>query len=223
MSAHATIRSGYRGRLAVVCVAFIILGLWFLYDAAIGWPRQQQMQQVYAQLRAEHKHTWRNEWRDIAWDKGWPSDPPEEAEKQTVSDIDIALQWVVAALILPVGIAAGVIVLRLGDRWISTDTQGVHTNSGQHVKWEDILWLDKSRWQKKGIAVVRYKDENGRTRRITLDDWKYYREPTAQMLNEIEMHLADHQKADDLEGEANPDSKDQVVKQREAQKTGSGQ
>jgi len=191
MSAHATIRTGYRARLLIVSLAFIGIGLWFLYDGAIAWPQKQRMQQTYKRLQEEHPRTWREQWREVAWqnkEAGWPQQPTPEITQSTISDFDITLQWIIACIMLPVGVAAGVIYLRLGGRWIKTDAQGVQTSWGQHAKWDDILWVDKSRWRKKGIAVVRYKDGQSHER-ITLDDWKYYREPTAQMLNEIEMHL----------------------------------
>jgi hypothetical protein len=48
--------------------------------------------------------------------------------------------------------------------------------------------VDKRRWRSKGIAKVTYSD-NGRKRRFTVDDYKFDRHPTGQVLRDLEAKI----------------------------------
>ena len=209
MSANATIRVGYRARLLAVCIGFIAIGGWFLYDAAVGYPLENQRLRIAKKrletLREQYPQTWSNRWRYYAREHDFPERASEIRNRELHSQSAIALQWILAGVTIPIGVVAGVAYVRIGRRWISTDLKGVHTSDDRHAPWDSIQWVDKSRWHKKGIAVIHYMD-HGVMRRITLDDWKYYREPTAQVLTEVERHLAERGDATGPGEHAQPDA-----------------
>ena len=97
-------------------------------------------------------------------------------------------------------------------RWVEADEQGVRTSSGQQMDYASIKSIDKSRWQRKGIAMVHY-ESNGQAGRILLDDWKYDREPTKRILEAIEERMpgggGDGGEADDT-----PDSQGKITLRR---------
>ena len=58
------------------------------------------------------------------------------------------------------------------------------------VPLEAIRQMDKSRWDRKGIAKVEYELAPGQSNRLTLDDFIYDRPPTDRIVERIEAHLA---------------------------------
>ncbi|MFA9476811.1 hypothetical protein ACERK3_00760 [Phycisphaerales bacterium AB-hyl4] len=197
MAAKASISSGYRWRLGIIAAALLLFGSAFVYDAAVTWeplmeirrsyPERQRIYQQWEQVQLDHDGDAaeaNRAWAAIADAEGYPDRPSE------YTDRDIFIQWVCAAITLPLGLLFAVSWVRTGSRWIATDDTGLHTSWGQHAPWPTLRSIDKSRWKAKGIAVVHY-DDNGSERRITLDDWKYDREPTAEMLKEVEAQLGE--------------------------------
>lgn len=185
MAAHAPIRKGYSIRILIIAVALIGGGLWFLYDGLVGYPRQQEIYEAYQQIREDHDD-WRVRWAEVAAERGWPV---TDETPQGYSDTEILVQRIFAAVLLPLGALVAVSYLRLLRRWISSDEAGLRTSWGARVPWEAIQSLDKQRWQRKGIAVVRYEDA-GTPRRITLDDWKYDTAAIERIVSEVEAELA---------------------------------
>jgi hypothetical protein len=50
--------------------------------------------------------------------------------------------------------------------------------------------LDKRKWERKGIAWVNYRTENGKQGKLKLDDFVYEREPVDEIFKRIEQWLA---------------------------------
>ena len=185
MSINAPIRTGYSVRILIISLALIGGGLWFLYDGMIGYPRKQQMYETYEQIRREHPSDWNSRWQAHAREQGWPiAELPEQ-----YTDGQIMLQLIIGGTLVPLGVAAGVFYVRLRGRWIVSDNEGLSTSWGERASWEAIRSLDKSRWKRKGIAVVHY-DVGGTQRRITFDDWKYDTAAIEQMVQQIDAHVS---------------------------------
>ena len=212
MPAHASIRTGYSVRILIISLALIIGGLWFLYDGMVAYPEQRERYLAYQQIRQDYPD-WQTRWQAQAEEEGWPLDVPDER-----TEGDILVQRIIAALLLPAGVVMGVFYLRLLRRWIASDEQGLRTSGGRHAPWEAIQAVDKSRWQRKGIARVQY-DDGGVQREIKLDDWKYDTEATEKILLEVDAHLQQRQGDSDPQGEGDAtadagDDQTQVANQR---------
>ena len=185
MSTKAIIRPGYRWRLAAIGGVLLAAGLWFLYDGVVGYPDQKLKYDTYMQITEEHPETWQQPWQEAADAHGWSTDIPKPR-----TDSDIMQQYIYAGLLLPAGVVLLVVFQRMNGRWIAADEQGLSTSWGKTASWDAIESVDKSRWKNKGIAVVRIRaQQGGKPGKITLDDWKYDREPTAAILAQVESRL----------------------------------
>ncbi|MEX0655551.1 MAG: hypothetical protein WD151_15625 [Phycisphaeraceae bacterium] len=179
MAVKASISSGYRWRLGIIAIALLAFGGWFLYDAAVKYPARKHIYETRIQLEQDHPEQWRDLWIAEVEANGWPENP------KAYTDRDIFIQYLCAALTLPLGLVFGIAFVRAGRRWIAADEQGLHTSWGQHAPWESLRRVDKTRWKTKGIAVVHYQANAGE-QRITLDDWKYDRDPTVAILKQVD-------------------------------------
>jgi len=55
----------------------------------------------------------------------------------------------------------------------------------------EIRSIDKTRWERKGIAIVRYQAHHPqRERSFNLDDFAYQRKPTDDILDQLEAYMA---------------------------------
>ena len=177
MQIKAAINPGYMIRLVVVAIITLIGGLWFSYDGFVGYPHQQKVALAYVQFQEEGRV---NQWPGYAKSQGWAVTP--ETPK---SDSDIWLQRLLGAVALPIGLVFGLATLRSMGRYVACDDEGIFTGSSPKVPFDAITQIDKSRWQKKGIVVVRY-ELNGKTGRIVMDDWKMHTQNTEQILRTLE-------------------------------------
>ena len=189
----AGISAGYKWRLGIIGLACLAFAAWFFYDGAVAYPHQQRGYRVLEQLRVTHPTDWNERWPSIATENGWKDQPSE------VSDTDIMTQYIMGALVLPIGLLFGASFVRAHWRKIVMDDRGVRAGGGRDATWDAIRSIDKTRWKSKGIAVVRY-DDDGVEKRLTLDDWKFERAPITRMVAEVDTRLGDDP-ARVLEGE----------------------
>ncbi len=184
MSIRANIARHYLIRLGIIGLGAFGFGLWFLYDGAVGYPAKREIQLAYQQLKEQHPQEYPELWPKLARERGWPLEPQTEP----LSEKDIMTQYIFAGITLPIGAFFLFGLLRNSRRWVEADDEGLRTSSGQRAAWDQIESVDKSRWQNKGIAFVHYRT-NGQGGRILLDDWKFDREPTNQIMAELNKRL----------------------------------
>ncbi|MCG8585056.1 MAG: hypothetical protein MI757_10120, partial [Pirellulales bacterium] len=101
-------------------------------------------------------------------------------------------QFMMAGIIGVIGIPFLYIYVSTRGKWIEMDDDGFSTSWGQRCEFDQITGFDKRKWYNKGIAVIRY-DDNGKQRRLTLDDCKYDREPTELFVREVTLDLDEDQ------------------------------
>jgi hypothetical protein len=169
---------GWLGLIALFCLGF---ALWFLYDGAIAYPRQRERGLAFEKLEKENRL---DEWRQVAKERGWPPDLPEKPK----TEAEIYSQLVLAGVVALPGLLCGFFLLRAWGRWIELDETGLRTSWGRQLEFGQISTLDKKKWKSKGIARIAYQ-QNGRKRRLVLDDWKYDAPSTAAILREVESRL----------------------------------
>ena len=202
MSVRASISKGYIWRPGVIGLAALGASGWFAYDGMVKYPRQKQMWESYNEISREHVDDpieAAKVWEETAASHGWSNKKPVEK-----TDTDIMTQKIIAAGTAPVGLFFLYGFFTSRGRWVEADEQGLATSSGQKAPFDSINSLDKSRWQSKGIAVVHY-DGDGGAGRIVLDDWKFEREPTQQILKAVEERTGLGGEAEATEGAAAAD------------------
>jgi hypothetical protein len=181
MSIRAKMSREFLWRLAILAAGCLAMGGWFLFDGLWTYPRQRERALEYQRLETEERL---DEWERTCAERGWPTADPGEPK----TDMEIYAQLVFVALLFPPGFVFLVRFLRARKRWIELTETGLRTSWGQHCEFAQIITLNKRKWHDKGIAKLLY-EQNGRRRRLVLDDWKFEAEPTRAMLREVESHI----------------------------------
>ena len=211
MPATATIATGYRARLGLIAFALLAFAAWGAYDGFIHYPKLIERNTAYQRIVKEYPQDFQREWKRYAAERGWPTAEPPDKKKS-----DLWFQYGITILALPLGLFFLSAFLRSRKRRVESTPESLRTHDGREARWDQIKNIDKTRWKSKGIAVVEY-EEAGQTRRITLDDWKFEREPTAAILAEVEAHTGLGS------GEAAADTDTDAAGQREGEGEGEGE
>lgn len=158
--------TSYRLKWAVMGLAMLAYGWWSLYDGFVKWERENE--EAVQQALAEGKPA---------------------PEKLPHNDLGILLNRMIGIALQPLGLFV------LG--WAFYSSRGRYRLAGTTleapghpaVPLESIREIDKSKWDRKGIASISYQVPGapaGEIRRLVLDDYIYQREPTDQILGRIE-------------------------------------
>ena len=179
MAVTARISKAYRIRLGVMAALLLAFSGWFFYDGAIGYPEQQRVHELWLDLR-ENDPDWRTEWNRLMNEHDYPANPDGK------SDLDIFVQYLLGTLTGALGLLFLVGFARTFGRWLAIDDDALTANGGHRAPFDRIESIDTERWDRKGIAIVHYRNEAGQHKRITLDDWKFDREPTQTIYQQLQ-------------------------------------
>lgn len=175
----------YRAKHLLFAIIIFVVGFWFAYDGWIAWPRHNTT------LHALESQ------RDAAKRAG--NDAKYEELKAKIGDMhkeytdwDLGLQRAIALVLPFLGIGYGI--------WTHLATRGQYRLSGNSLEVPglddaidlvDIERIDRSKWDRKGIAIIYYQAHHPqRMRTIKLDDFAYQRKPTDEILERIQNFLA---------------------------------
>jgi len=181
MSAEARITPIWSKQKLFVAIFLIGIGGWFFSDAAIGYPHSNERWQAHDELVKSGRES---EWPTVAKSHGWT----EKLPHKYYGSGDLAMQWVCGGFATVLGLISLAYWFTQKDRVLRTDAEAVYSPAGTRVPFEAITGLGKKHWDRKGLAMVLYKIE-GRKGRFILDDYKFDRDATHQILAEIEEKL----------------------------------
>lgn len=158
----------YRWRVYLFFILVFGYGLLSIRDGFFRWPQQNA---EWDQMRAAGKM------------------PPQVNHNEAGILINQVLGVVFPAVSLPLFI------------WLMYRSRGEYRLNGQTlsvpghapVPLDKFIALDKSRWDRKGIAVVEYQPPDGKPRQIALRDMVYHRATTDQIVERIETYLRESQ------------------------------
>lgn len=178
MAVRATISSGYRWRLGLLTAMVLGFGAFFVFDGLVRYPKQRANYAHYEQFIAGEikgpDGQPLTDWAAYAKEQGLPGE--SSVKKGNHSDNDIYTQLVIGTPLVLIGLWIGVSFVRTFGRWVEADDDAIRTSWGQHCKISDITAIDDKRWASKGIAILKYKDQQaGIERALVLDDWKFDR------------------------------------------------
>ncbi len=205
MTVKAPISTGWRVRLGGMAVMFVGFCLFFLYDGFVGYPNQQKLYLQFAAFKAEQTGKSEIEIFDL-WDKHAQEHglPPAGKDGKDITGMEktpgsILTQKIFGFGMIPFSIMIVYAWIGTFSRWVAVDEQGVTTSGGQKAPWDSVTKLDKLRWPKKGIAFVHYQDADKQIpQKILLDDFKFDRVATEQIVRAVELHLKDEQIVGDM-------------------------
>ncbi|MDZ4289855.1 MAG: hypothetical protein U0984_17960 [Prosthecobacter sp.] len=186
----------YYRRMIFLAAMLLAMGLYFVYDGKIGYPKDNAIaakkdwfdNEVLKSFDAARAGGRLDAWVADARAKGWPTGSDSQAPRWVSwaaehnfpedphrwSDAEITQQyWLGGAAILAALIVGGLILLnrrktvRGGpDHWI--------TPEGKTVRFADVFRLDLRKWPHKGIGYAWYRETaDGPERRAILDDLKF--------------------------------------------------
>ena len=79
-------------------------------------------------------------------------------------------------------------LIRWSGRWIELNGDTITSSRRHQFDVQDIVELDKKKWDKKGIAYIKYQVD-GKAGQLILDDCNYVRDTTQQILRHIEANI----------------------------------
>ena len=167
------------GLIALFCVSF---SLWFLYDGMITYPKQRERGLAYEELK-EKGATGR--------ESGGHGPKSKDGRVPILASRSRRARFTLNSFCR---------------RWLgcrdccACSSSFASANGGRNGRrpgcdqlgpatrvWP-ITKLDKKKWKAKGIAKISY-EQDGRTRRMVLDDWKFDDVATEQILREVESRI----------------------------------
>jgi len=156
----------YRWRVYLLFIMLFGYGLWSARDGFIKWPEENRQHQLDR-------------------DRGKPASEIEVDHNQAAILINQALGILLPVVSLPLFI------------WLMYRSRGayrlennvLHLPGREPIPVDKIQALDKSRWEKKGVAVVEYQDGSAAPQKATLRDMVYERRTTDLIVERIEKAL----------------------------------
>jgi hypothetical protein len=183
MPAEAHVTPIWKKQKLFIAVFLLAIAAWFLWDGKVGYPRSNERWTAHDEMVKADKEA---DWPALATSKGWSSEPPHKFFKPS----DIAMQVALAAILGVGSVVAFAYWFSHKGRVLRSDAEAVYSPAGTRVPFSAIKGVGKKKWDAKGLATVRY-EIDGRKGQFVLDDYKFDRDPTHEILAEIEKHLGE--------------------------------
>jgi hypothetical protein len=168
----------YRIKRLLMVVLLVGWGGWSLYDGYVKYPRDNaKIADIKKQIQQK------------------PKDDPEVTKLETqlrqlkeYTNTDIFLNRLLGWTLPPIGLLMLLFALHnsRGEYRLRGETLSVPGHPP--VPFNAIDSVDRSKWDRKGIAYVNYTLLNGTKGSLRLDDFIYEREPTDEIFKRIEDH-----------------------------------
>jgi hypothetical protein len=180
----------YRAKRLALSVMLVIFGIAFAYDGFVGWPRQNER---IAELGRQIEDARKN-----GDDRKVSELDAERSHIKLHSDMDLLMQKVLAFVLIPGGVAllAWSFYQSRGEYRLADNV--LHVPGHPPVPLDAVRAIDKTRWERKGIAQLDYELTGGQKGTVTLDDFVYQQRPTDDIFAHIERYTAIADDLDDL-------------------------
>jgi hypothetical protein len=167
----------YRVKRLLMVVLLVGWGGWSLYDGYVKYPRDNAR---IAELRKEIEKL-------PPADEQRTKKEVELRQIKAYTDTDIFLNRLLGWTLPPLGLAMLVFALHnsRGEYRLRGETLSVPGHPPVPLSAMDSI--DRTKWDRKGIAHVNYTLLNGTKGRLRLDDFIYEREPTDEIFKRIEV------------------------------------
>ena len=178
---------------------FLIIGLGTLgfgayagWDAIVEGPHRLEKAEVWEQIDHDEsldQDKKMDQWRKVATENGWnPKHPKKEIKIKSAKEF-IWFNYGLMGLCGLIAIPCLLWCLKTKGTWIESTDNGLRNSAGQQLTLDQITKVDKAKWDKKGIAVVHYTNEQGAANTFVIDDLKYERATTDEIMAWIENNI----------------------------------
>lgn len=186
----------YFRRMGILAGMLLLMGLYFLYDGAFGYPKANGIaeqkewfeREVLGGYDAAKAAGTLDVWMTEARTKGWPTgskdEPPrwvswaaqrgwpENPVKFTQREIDEQFWW--GGGTIAAGGIVGVVILLNRRKVLRGESDHWVTPEGVAIRYGDVFRIDKRPWAQKGLAYIWYRPEGtNREAKAVIDDLKY--------------------------------------------------
>ncbi len=181
MPAEARVTRMWKQQKGLIPILFIAFALYFLWDGAVGYPRNDERFDAHERLKATPA-----EWEKLCQEKGWKTEPP----KTRMGPHKYAEQFWWAGGAGAIGLISLAVWMSQKGTVVKSDAESVTTTGNIRVPYSAITQVDRTKWKSKGLAYVRY-SLNGREGRFKLDDAKHDPKALDIILADIVSHVGD--------------------------------
>jgi len=181
MPAEARITPIWKKQKGFIALFFCVIGLWFLFDGIIGFPRSNERWLAHEKFKSENRLS---EWPAHAKEAGWNETPPHKLYKKE----DIAGQYILGTLAILAGIGAFIYWAGQIKRVFKLEADAVVIPVEKRVPLASVTGINRKNWEGKGLATV-YFSIDGRRGKFILDDYKFDRDPMHEIMAAIEQQL----------------------------------
>jgi len=184
----------YLRRLAMLVALTGGLGLYFLYDGSIGYPKKNHLADLHEIFEATSRgeaagpfpdegtrsekqrkelEAARRAARDGASWAGFAAERMlSESAPKRYSEGEIREQFRFAILMALIALAIAAFGASRRKRAFRADAEGISFPDGKRIAYAEMLEIDLRKWDR-GVAKVRYSAPEGEERVAKIDDYKY--------------------------------------------------
>jgi len=192
MDIKSNARKSYIIKFLLIGLLGLAIGGWHLFDAISKAPKLRKHADAYLELQGplnENGHAMISD-GDLqeAWTAYAESHDLPITKPKLHDDIKffVTYNYFIGTIFTLLGLWCLGVALPVIGKWIELRDGKLSTKGGSEIALKDITAIDKTRWEKKGIAKVSATDADGKVRTMTIDDLKFEREPTDKIMAEIE-------------------------------------
>ena len=179
--------------IGVICCGF---AAYAAYDGFLAYPAELPRATAWEKLQNEieadptlDRTELVARWKAMAKENGWSA--KQIRKDDTVAAIQNKIYWQYAFIVIGLAFGVPCVVWYFGNRnaWIESTEDGLRSNTGTEVSLGQIVKFDKKKWEKKGIGVVHFKDSSGTEGTFILDDLKFDRKITDEIVRWVESKI----------------------------------
>jgi len=160
--------------IAIACVAGIG---WCAFDAWVTYPKKMEIAKAFESLPDTDEGL--EQWTQLAEKNGWSPQVPSKSSQEVQGLVNN--QYLMILCLTVVGMFMFLKWYLPRGSWIEGDENHFQNSRGKRVDLDSLVSIDTTRWEEKGIAVLRF-NAGWRSRKFVLDDFKYDEEATGKLL-----------------------------------------
>ena len=192
MEIKANARQGYILKFVLIGLAALVFGGFHLKDAILTAPAMRPHADAYLEMRGDLNENGdamisdgdlQDLWKEYAEPKGLPITEPKLHDE---IDFYVSYNYFVGVIFTLMGLWCLSQGLPAIGKYLELKDDMVGDKSGKRIALADITQIDKTRWEKKGIAKITAEPSSGEKQMIVIDDIKFERGPTDEIMVEIE-------------------------------------
>ena len=192
MDIKANARKGYITKFLLIGLVALAIGGWHLADAIVKAPSMRVHADAYLEMQGPPNENGDYMISDGDLQEAWTAYAEQHDLKITKPKLHdditffVTYNYFIGTIFMLLALWCLLNALPTIGKWIELRDGKLASKNGQEIALKDVTTIDKSRWEKKGIAKVSATDADGKVQTMIVDDLMYEREPTDQIMAEIE-------------------------------------